>query len=86
MKIDNKWGGGRDTAFKDMPQHRASGSARLPAGGNQLYADGSASWMRFERMLFLHSWDAGGTRDAYFYQEELGEQLEKQRARLKAKP
>ena len=86
MKIDNKWGGGRDTAFKDMPQHRASGNARLPAGGNQLYADGSASWMRFERMLFIHSWDAGGARDAYFYQEDLGEQLEKQRAKLKAKP
>jgi len=86
MKIDNKWGGGRDTAFKDMPQHRAGGNARLPAGGNQLYADGSASWMRFQRMLFLHSWDAGGSRDAYFYQEDLGEQLDKQRAKLKPKP
>jgi hypothetical protein len=42
--------------------------------------------MRFERMLFLHSWDAGGTRAAYSYQEDLGEQLEKQRAKLKAKP
>ena len=86
MKIDNKWGGGRDTAFKDMPQHRAGANARLPAGGNQLYADGSASWMRFQRMLFLHSWDAGGSRDAYFYQEDLGEQLDKQRAKLKPKP
>jgi prepilin-type N-terminal cleavage/methylation domain-containing protein len=85
MKIDNKWGGGRDTAFKDMPQHRAGASARLPAGGNQLYADGSASWMRFERMLFIHSWDAGGSRDSYFYQEDLGEKLEAQRAKLKPK-
>ena len=83
MKIDNKWGGGRDTAFKDMPPHRAGGSARPPAGGNQLYVDGSASWMRFERMLFIHSWDAGGTRDAYFYQEDLGEKLEPLRGKLK---
>jgi len=85
MKIDNKWGGGRDSAFKDMPQHRAGAAGNLPAGANQLYADGSASWMRFERMLFIHSWDAGGSRDAYFYQDDLGEQLEKQRAKLKPK-
>jgi prepilin-type N-terminal cleavage/methylation domain-containing protein len=85
MKIDNRWGGGRDTAFKDMPQHRSGANARLPAGGNQLYADGSASWMRFERMLFIHSWDAGGSRDSYFYQEDLGEKLEAQRTRLKPK-
>jgi prepilin-type N-terminal cleavage/methylation domain-containing protein len=85
MKIDNKWGGGRDSAFKDMPQHRAGAGGNLPAGANQLYADGSASWMRFERMLFIHSWDAGGSRDAYFYQDDLGEQLEKQRAKLKPK-
>jgi prepilin-type N-terminal cleavage/methylation domain-containing protein len=85
MKIDNKWGGGRDTAFKDMPQHRAGSIGRLPAGANQLYADSSASWMRFERMLFIHSWDAGGSRDAYFFQDDLGEQLEKQRAKLKPK-
>jgi len=85
MKIDNKWGGGRDSAFKDMPQHRAGAGGNLPAGANQLYADGSANWMRFERMLFIHSWDAGGSRDAYFFQDDLGEQLEKQRAKLKPK-
>ena len=85
MKIDNKWGGGRDSAFKDMPQHRAGAGGNLPAGANQLYADGSASWMRFERMLFIHSWDAGGSRDAYFFQDDLGEQLDKQRAKLKPK-
>jgi prepilin-type N-terminal cleavage/methylation domain-containing protein len=85
MKIDNKWGGGRDTAFKDMPQHRSGGVNRPPVGGNQLYMDGSASWMRFEKMLFIHSWDAGGSRDAFFCQEDLGEQLDKQRAKLKPK-
>lgn len=83
MKIDGNWGNGRDTAFKDMPQHRSGGAGKLPAGGNQLYADGSVSWMRFERMLFIHSWDASGSRDAYFYQEDLGETLEPQRAKLK---
>ncbi len=85
MKIDNQWGNGRDSAFKDMPQHRNGASGRIPAGGNQLYADGSASWMRFDRMLFIHSWDAGGTRDAYFYQDDLGDPLSAQRAKLKPK-
>ncbi len=83
MKIDGRWGGGRDSAFKDMPQHRAGASGKVPVGGNQLRADGSASWMRFEKMLFIHSWDAGGGRDAYFYQEDLGDELEKQRTKLK---
>jgi prepilin-type N-terminal cleavage/methylation domain-containing protein len=82
MRIDRRWGGGRDTAFKDMPQHR-TGRSGPPAGGNQLYVDGSASWMRFSKMLFIHSWDTGGDRDAYFYQEDLGDRLEPQRAKLK---
>lgn len=81
MKVDNQWGGGRDTSFKNMPPHKKSGG--LPLGGNQLYCDGSASWMRFDKMLFIHSWNTGGTRDAYFYQEDLGEKLEPKRAQLK---
>ncbi|MHC1769028.1 MAG: hypothetical protein AB9869_32885 [Verrucomicrobiia bacterium] len=85
MKIDRKWGGGRDTAFKNMPPHRrAKGGA--PEGGNQLFMDGSARWIKFDRMLFIHSWSTDGTRDAYFYQEDLGERLEGKRAQLVPKP
>jgi prepilin-type N-terminal cleavage/methylation domain-containing protein len=84
MKIDGKWGGGRDSAFKNMPPHRASQS--VPAGGNQTFMDGSARWVKFEDMLFIHSWNPNGTRDAYFYQEDLGPELEKHIARLRAKP
>jgi prepilin-type N-terminal cleavage/methylation domain-containing protein len=83
MKIDRQWGGGRDTAFKNMPQHQAGGGNRPPVGGNQLFMDGSARWIRFDTMLFIHSWDAGGARDAYFFQQDLGDSLEKQRVRLK---
>jgi prepilin-type N-terminal cleavage/methylation domain-containing protein len=72
MKIDNHWGSGRDTAFKGMPGHR---NGKYPAGGNQLAMDGSAAWVRFDKMLFLHSWDVGGTRDAYFYQDDIGDRL-----------
>jgi len=81
MKIDGRWGGGRDTAFKGMPPHRSRSGA--PEGGNQLYVDGSVNWVRYDKMLFLHSWSAGGTRDAYFYQEDIGN-LTQYVTRLKA--
>jgi hypothetical protein len=84
MKIDRKWGGGRDTAFKGMPPHSARSGP--PAGGNHLHMDGSARWIRFDRTLFIHSWSTGGDRDAYFFQEDLGPELEKQLARLRARP
>ncbi len=82
MKIDNKWGGGRDTAFKGMPPHRAT-SVKRPIGGNQVHMDGSARWVKFNDMLFLHSWDASGTRDAYFFQQDIGEDLEKKRTQIR---
>ncbi len=84
MKIDGTWGGGRDSAFKGMPPHKTAGNR--PAGGNQLSIDGSARWVKFEKMLFLHSWSAGGDRDAYIYQEDIGPDIEKNIARLRAKP
>lgn len=84
MKIDRVWGGGRDSAFKGMPPHKAAG--KQPAGGNHVHMDGSARWIKFEKMLFLHSWSTGGDRDAYFFQEDIGPQLEPHVARLRAKP
>ena len=83
MKIDRKWGGGRDTSFKDMPPHRTAGN--LPVGGNQLYMDGSVRWVKFQQMLFIHSWNTEGTRDAYFHQDDLGDQLAAKASLLRAK-
>jgi prepilin-type N-terminal cleavage/methylation domain-containing protein len=84
MKVDNRWGGGRDTSFKNMPPHRAKNG--MPEGGNQLYMDGSARWTKFDKMLFIHSWNTSGSRDAYFVQDDLGEELEKKRALIKPRP
>jgi prepilin-type N-terminal cleavage/methylation domain-containing protein len=84
MKIDRRWGSGRDSAFKNMPPHR-NRTTSIPEGGNQVFMDGSARWIRFDRMLFIHSWSADGTRDAFFYQEDLGEKLEAKREMLKPK-
>jgi prepilin-type N-terminal cleavage/methylation domain-containing protein len=71
MKIDGVWGGGRDTSYKDMPQHsRRKGGP--PEGGNQVFADGSARWVRFRETYYLHTWAVDGNRIAYFYQDDLG--------------
>jgi len=68
-KIDGVWGGGRDSAYANMPPHRGKGG--VPEGGNTLYIDGSASWTRFERMYSLHSWDVR-QRIMYWYQDPAG--------------
>jgi len=67
MKIDGSWGGGRDSAYANLPPHRRSNN--LPDGGNQVYADGSVSWAKFEKMYYFHSWNTGGNRIAYWYQD-----------------
>jgi hypothetical protein len=86
MKVDGAWGGvkgvTRDSAFKDMPQHMGKGKA--PAGGNQVFVDGSARWIRFEQMYFLHSWDPGG-RLSYMFQDDVDPKLQPLLDKLRAK-
>jgi prepilin-type N-terminal cleavage/methylation domain-containing protein len=69
-KIDGRWGGGRATAYGGYPAH--ANNQGKPSGGNQCYADGSVSWVPFEQMYFIHSWNPGG-RQYYIYQEDLGD-------------
>jgi prepilin-type N-terminal cleavage/methylation domain-containing protein len=76
MKIDGAWGGKkgvtRDSAYKDMPPHRSSNGT--PEGGNEVFVDGSAQWIKFQRMYFLHSWD--NERVSYMFQQEVDPKLE----------
>jgi type II secretory pathway pseudopilin PulG len=72
MKVDGQWGGGVKSIYGNIPPHKSSRDG-APAGGNHLFADGSAQWVRFGRMYYLHTWDPGGTRKAWFWQRDLGE-------------
>ena len=84
MKVDGIWGGGRDSAFKGMPPHKDT--LGRPKGGNHLTIDGSVRWVQAQKLLFIHSWNTTGNRDAYFYQEDLGPELEKQLAKIRYRP
>ena len=93
MKIAGTWGGNDDATrlytYANMPQHHSPRSM-VPAGGNQGFVDGSARWIRFDQMYFLHSWDPSwsGKRIAYFYQDDSDFEptLRQQLPSLKARP
>jgi prepilin-type N-terminal cleavage/methylation domain-containing protein len=56
----------------DLPAHRRSGN-RIPAGGNEVFVDGSVTWIKVSRMYNLYTaTGATGARNFYFFQDELG--------------
>jgi prepilin-type N-terminal cleavage/methylation domain-containing protein len=82
IKFDGKWGDPSavpPSGFVNLPAHRAK--TGLPEGGNEVFVDGSARWIKARDMLFIHSW-APGTRQLFFFQQDLG-QLEPYRKFLK---
>jgi prepilin-type N-terminal cleavage/methylation domain-containing protein len=54
-----------------LPAHMNSGDVNSPAGGNEVFIDGSARWIKaYGNMYFFHSW-GGISRALFFYQEDL---------------
>ncbi len=67
----NQWSDATATAPQDgtyaLPAHKRGS---VPAGGNELFADGSVSWVKAGNMYNLYS--PTGTRIFYWYQDDLG--------------
>jgi prepilin-type N-terminal cleavage/methylation domain-containing protein len=74
MKVNGSWGGldpdpNRKDTYANMPSHMPN---KRPEGGNQVHMDGSARWVKFNDMFFIHSWDSAN-KMAFFYQDDLGD-------------
>jgi prepilin-type N-terminal cleavage/methylation domain-containing protein len=55
----------------NLPAHKGGGG--LPAGGNEIFADGSGRWVRAGDMRMIHQYSGGsGTRQIFFMQDDLG--------------
>jgi prepilin-type N-terminal cleavage/methylation domain-containing protein len=68
IKVNGAWGTDDRDIFTGVPPHQAK--KKKAAGGNQVFADGSARWIKAQEMSFFHCWDsAGAGRTAYFYQD-----------------
>ena len=73
VKAENGWGqpstsqNTEPPLYENIPPHRNGGSA-FPPGGNQVFCDGSAQWIKIETMRFLTSFLTDGSRNMYFYQ------------------
>lgn len=64
------WGqldGTEDDLYRNLPPHR-KGNSTKPAGGNQVFMDGSAQWVKIDDMRLLTSWNLS-SRQCYFYQD-----------------
>ena len=66
--IDTNKNGAEPELYANLPSHRLGGAA-TPAGGNEVFCDGSAQWCKLQDMRFLTTWQLDGTRQFYFYQD-----------------
>ena len=62
-------GGTPQYAWDDIPPHRNM-VGKTPAGGNEVYADGSARWCTYDTMFSFHQYNgATGLRRFFWYQD-----------------
>lgn len=65
------WGADGYVAGKLIRVPHPRAGKKHPDGGNVLFADCSARWVKFENMYFMHSWDVGSGR-LFACQEDWG--------------
>ena len=59
----------RNSGWTSLPAHKSSG---LPAGGNEVFADGSVTWVDARDMYNVYSYAGAGGRYFYFKQSDWG--------------
>ncbi|HZI32907.1 MAG TPA: prepilin-type cleavage/methylation domain-containing protein, partial [Candidatus Binatia bacterium] len=58
------------SGYSNLPAHK--GKNGFPAGGNEVFIDGSARWINASEMYYItYGWDSG--KQFYFYQDNLSE-------------
>jgi hypothetical protein len=73
-KIDGGWGNiptnpqDEPSLYVSLPGHR-KGNADFPAGGNEVFCDGSVQWCKAEDMRYLTTFRTDDNRIFYFYQD-----------------
>ena len=74
MRVGSQWGGtvskggGYEFEYGKIPPHPARGGE--PAGGNEVFADGSAKWCKFKDMYRFNQYASGiGALDSFWYQD-----------------
>jgi type II secretory pathway pseudopilin PulG len=72
IKVSGVWGknpsSDRPLPFSNLPPHHGSKSM-TPLGGNEVFVDGSARWIKFEAMHYLTTWQPNfNARQCFFYQ------------------
>jgi prepilin-type N-terminal cleavage/methylation domain-containing protein len=60
---------GRPPLYHNIPSHPKSSSQQAD-GGNEVFADGSGSWNKFETMWKLTRFTGVATTDIYWYQDQ----------------
>src|SRR5262249_41358191 len=60
---------GRPPLYQNIPPHKSSGNQA--AGGNEVFCDGSAAWIKFQNMWRLTAYVGGqfSPTQLYFYQD-----------------
>jgi prepilin-type N-terminal cleavage/methylation domain-containing protein len=72
IRVNGKWASAKlknrsPAIFDNLPPHR--GNSAVPAGGNQVFADGSARWCKFSDMHYFTTWETDGSRVCFFEQD-----------------
>jgi prepilin-type N-terminal cleavage/methylation domain-containing protein len=72
IRVSGTWGtsgGSPQYAWDDLPTHR-NPQSKAPAGGNEVFTDGSARWFKYETMYLFHNYSgATGLRQFFWYQD-----------------